>query len=46
MFFRRAGVQIPATTWWLTTTSSLKTATVYIFIIISKSMGWSKEGLS
>jgi hypothetical protein len=46
LFFRRSRVQIPATTWWLTTTRSLKTATVYIFIMISKSLGWSKEGLS
>ena len=42
LFFRRSGVQIPATTWWLTTIwnkiwlpllECLKTATVYLNII-------------
>jgi hypothetical protein len=47
--------QKAATTRWLTTTHNeiwnslpvcLKTATVYLSIIINKSLGWSKEGLS
>jgi hypothetical protein len=42
LLFRRSGVQIPATTWWLTTTHNeiwlpflecRKTATVYLHII-------------
>jgi hypothetical protein len=42
LLFRRSGVQIPATTWWLTTICNeiwlpllecLKTATVYLHII-------------
>jgi hypothetical protein len=42
LFFRRSGVQIPATTWWLTTIHNelwlpllecLRTATVYLHII-------------
>jgi hypothetical protein len=46
VLFQRYRVQIPATTWWLTTTHNeilrpplthLKTATVYLCIIINKS---------
>ena len=46
LLFRRSGVQIPATTWWLTTICNkiwcpllecLKIATVYLHIIINKS---------
>jgi hypothetical protein len=47
LLFRRSRVQIPATTWWLTTILNkiwhpllecLKTATVYLHIIINKSL--------
>ena len=49
---RRSWVQIPATTWWLTTIHNeiwhpllvcLKTTTEYLDIIINKSLGWSKQ---
>ena len=52
----KSWVPIPATTWWLTATcneiwcpllAGLKSATVYLrIIIIKKSLGWSKQGLS
>jgi hypothetical protein len=53
LLFRRSRVQIPATTWWLTTICNeiwcpllvcLKTATVYLHIIINKSL--KKKSLS
>jgi hypothetical protein len=55
LLFRRFWVQIPATTWRFTTTCNeiwhpllvhLKTAVVYLDIIINKSLGPSEQGLS
>jgi hypothetical protein len=52
LLFRRSRVQIPATTWWLTTIYNkiwlpllvcLKTATVYLHIIINKSLKKKKK---
>jgi hypothetical protein len=52
LLFRRSRVQIPATTWWLTTIRNkiwlpllvcLKTATVYLHIIINKSLKKKKK---
>jgi hypothetical protein len=53
LLFQRSLVQIPATTWWLTTMRNeichpllvcLKTAIVYLCIIINKSLGWGEWG--
>jgi hypothetical protein len=52
LLFRRSRVQIPATTWWLITIRNkiwrpllecLKTATVYLHIIINKSLKKKKK---
>ena len=52
LLFQRSRVQIPATTWWLTTICDkiwrpllecLKTATVYLHIIINKNLKKKKK---
>jgi hypothetical protein len=52
LLFRKSWVQIPATTWWLTTTRNeiwhpllehLKAATVYVCIIINQSLDWASR---